>query len=290
MNKIVVNFAPTGLIPQKSETPHVPIRPAEITEQVQEAYDLGISMVHLHVRDPLTGKPSYHKELYGEIIGGIRAFANDLVICVSTSGRLHSEFEKRSQVLSLVGEQKPDMASLTLSSLNFNRQASINEPSMIIQLANEMRRQGIKPELEVFDLGMANYANYLIKKGVLKPPYYFNIILGNIACAQMDLLHIGSILKDLPPTALFSLGGVGSFQLEANSLAVSMGYGVRVGLEDNIWFDHGRTKLATNSALIKRVKAIAQANEKELMTPAELRDCLNLNKGYGEYGSKKETE
>ena len=81
------------------------------------------------------------------------------------------------------------MASLTLSSLNFNKKASINEPDAIIALAQEMADKGIKPELEIFDLGMANYANYLLDKGILKPPLYANVILGNIACAQPDLAY-----------------------------------------------------------------------------------------------------
>lgn len=290
MNKIIVNFAPTGLIPQKKETPHVPIQKDEIIEQVKEAYELGISMVHLHIRDPYTQMPSYKREIYGEIIAGIRLFAKDLVLCVSTSGRMYSDFEKRSHVLSLVGDEKPDMASLTLSSLNFNHQASVNEPSMIAQLAIEMLKRGIKPELEVFDLGMVNYAKYLIKKQILRPPYYFNIILGNIACAQADLLHIGSIIKDLPQPSYFSLGGVGRFQLQANSLAISMGYGIRVGLEDNIWYDRARTKLATNIQLLKRVRKIADANEKQFMTPSELRKHLHLKEGFGQYGSETQEE
>lgn len=286
MNKIIINFAPTGLVPQKKDTPYVPIHKAEIIEQVKEAYELGITMVHLHIRDANTELPSYKKDIFGEVIDGIRSFAEDLVICVSTSGRIFSDFEKRSEVLSLVGDIKPDMASLTLSSLNFNRQASINEPDIIVQLANEMHERGIKPELEVFDLGMVNYANYLIKKRILSPPYYFNIILGNIASAQSDLLHIGSIIKDLPDNSFFSLGGIGKSQLQTNSLAISMGYGVRVGLEDNIWFDNEETKLATNTQLIKRLKKITDAHEMKFMTSSELRKLLNLKEGFGEYGVK----
>ncbi len=286
MNKIIVNFTPTGMMPQKSNTPHVPIDKDEIIEQVKEAYELGITMVHLHVREPGTGIPSYKKELYSEVIEGIRSYAEDLVICVSTSGRMFTDYDKRSEVLSLEGDVKPDMASLTLSSLNFNRQASINEPEIIMQLANEMLKKGIKPELEVFDLGMVNYAGYLIKKEILKPPYYFNIIVGNIASAQSDLLHIGSIIKDLPKDCLFSLGGIGKVQLQTNSLAVSMGYGIRIGLEDNIWFDSGETELTTNAGLLKRIKKVADANQMEFMSPSELRKLLDLKEGFGQYGVK----
>ena len=286
MDDLIINFTPTGMIPKKNQTPHVPISPEEIIRDVKEAARLGITMVHLHVRDQETQQPCYKKETYAKIISGIREFASDLVICVSTSGRSFLEFEKRVDVLSLTGDLKPDMASLTLSSLNFNNQASINEPAIIHKLGLEMLENGIKPELEAFDAGMINYAHYLIKKKVLEPPYYFNLILGNIACAQADLLHAGVMVKDLPEDSVFSMGGVGNVQLQVNSLAVSMGYGVRVGLEDNIWYDVARTKLATNLELIQRVIEIANANGRKIKSPDSLRKQLGLNSG-SQFGVKE---
>ena len=284
MDKVLINFTPTGMIPTKDQTPYVPVLPQEIIEDVKQAHKLGITMVHLHVRNDVSQKPCYKRETYAYIIEGIRKFAPDLIICVSTSGRTFTEYEERSDVLRLKDNLKPDMASLALSSVNFNKQASINEPSIIIRLAEEMSYRGIKPELEAFDTGMINYAKYLIKRNILEPPFYFNLILGNIACAQADLLHVGIMVKDLPEQSIFSLGGVGDYQLRINSLAMAMGYGVRVGIEDNIWYDRNRTKLATNTELIKRIKEIALTNEIETMSSSELRRLLNLKKGYGEYG------
>jgi len=284
MDKMIINFTPTGMIPNKDQTPYVPVLPQEIIEDVKQAYELGITMVHLHVRNAVSQKPCYKKETYANIIEGIRKFAPDLILCVSTSGRTFTEYEKRADVLQLEDDLKPDMASLTLSSVNFNKQASINEPSTIIRLAEEMSYRGIKPELEAFDTGMINYAKYLMKRNILKPPLYFNLIFGNIACAQADLVHVGIMIRDLPEQSIFSLGGVGDCQLRINSLAITMGYGVRVGIEDNIWYDKNRTKLATNTELIKRMKEVAMANEIETMSSSELRMLLNLKKGYGEYG------
>ncbi|MPN09431.1 3-keto-5-aminohexanoate cleavage enzyme [bioreactor metagenome] len=192
--------------------------------------------------------------------------------------------EARSDVLSLQGDLKPDMGSLTLSSLNFNRTTSVNEPSMIVSLAEVMKENGIRPELEAFDLGMVNYCNYLIKKGAVVAPYYVNLILGNIACAQGDLLHIGCMLKDIPEDSIFSLGAVGTDQFKMNSLGITMGWGVRVGLEDNFWYDENRTKLATNMDLLMRIHKVISANEKEVMTSKELRQKLNLEPGFGKYG------
>ena len=281
---LIVNFTPTGMIPTKKMTPHAPITVAEIVEDVHRAVELGITMVHLHARDESAGEPTYHKEIYGRIIAGIRAFSPDLIIGVSTSGRTFKEFEHRAEPLQLDGDLKPDMGSLTLSSLNFNEIASLNAPDMVQALAREMKSRGILAELEAFDAGMINYAKYLEKKGLLQPPHYFNLLLGNIACAQADLLHAGIMIRDLPEDSLWSLAGIGNTQLAMNSVAVAMGGGVRIGLEDNIWYDAKRTRPATNADLLRRVHALAEANERKVMTPGELRTRLQLQPGYGRYG------
>src|SRR4030042_1691306 len=281
---LIINFTPTGMIPTKEMTPHVPITVQEIVEDIHEAVDIGITMVHLHARDEKTGEPTYRAEVYGDIIAGIRKFCDDLVVCVSLSGRTFKEFEKRAAPLELTGDVKPDMGSLTLSSVNFNREASVSSPEMIQQLAEAMKLHGILPELEAFDIGMVNYAKYLEKRGLLEPPHYFNLILGNAACAQADLLHAGVMIRDLPPNSFWSLGGVGDCQLMVNSIAVAAGGGVRVGMEDDIWYDPARTKLARNADLVRRMHRLAEANERKVMTPAELRKLLNLQGGNGKYG------
>lgn len=282
--KLIINLTPTGMIPTKEMTPHVPVSISEIIEDVHQAVEVGITMVHLHARDEKSGEPTYKAEAYEKLITGIRRFAPDLIICVSLSGRTFSEFEKRAEVLELEGKAKPDMGSLTLSSVNFNRQASVNTPDMIQALAREMKRRGVLAELEAFDSGMINYAKYLEEKGLLEPPHYFNLILGNIACAQADLLHASVMIRDLPPNSFWSLGGVGDYQLMMNSIAIAAGGGVRIGLEDDIWYDPARTRLARNVDLVRRIHRLAEANEREIMTPKELRKLLKLEAGNGRYG------
>lgn len=283
---LIINFTPTGMIPTKEMTPHVPVTVQEIVEDVHQAVELGITILHLHARNEQNGQPTYKAGVYGDIIAGIRKFSRDLVICVSLSGRSFRELEQRAEPLRLEDDLKPDMGSLTLSSLNFNKQASVNAPDMIQALALEMRRRNVLPELEAFDAGMINYARYLEGKGLLEAPHYFDLILGNIACAQADPLHLGIMLRDLPANSLWSLGGVGDYQLPMNSMAIAAGGGVRVGLEDNIWYDRARTRLATNADLIRRIHRLAEATEREIMTPAELRGLLNLEGGNGRYGRK----
>jgi len=285
-DKLIINFTPTGMIPTKSMTPHVPVSVSEIIENVHQASTLGITMVHLHARHPITGVPTYKKKIYSEIVEGIRKYAPYLVICISLSGRDFSELEKRSSPLLLEGSLKPDMGSLTLSSLNFNKTASMNSPDMIKDLAAIMKEKGIVPELEAFDIGMINYAKYLIRKELLQPPYYFNLLFGNIACSQTNLLHTGVMINDLPADSYWSLAGIGVDQLKMNSLAIAIGGGVRVGLEDNIWYDTQRTELATNINLIKRIHTIAKANGREIMSSQEFRLRMNLEPGNGLYGRK----
>lgn len=284
MQKLIINFTPTGMIPTKDMTPHIPITVNEIIEDVHKAYEIGITMVHIHAREEDSGIPTYKKEVYAKIISGIRRYAPDLVICVSLSGRNFNTFKKRADVLSLEGDLKPDMGSLTLSSLNFNKVASMNAPCMIEDLAKIMKDKGIIPELEVFDVGMINFGNYLVKKDLIRPPLYYNLLFGNIACAQTNLLHTGVMLNDIPEDALVSIAGIGNGQLMMNSLAIAIGKGVRVGLEDNIWFDAERTRLATNTALIERVHVIAKANNREIMTPSEFRAQMDMEPGNGRYG------
>jgi uncharacterized protein (DUF849 family) len=128
------------------------------------------------------------------------------------------------------------------------------------------------------------YSHYLAKQGLISPPYYFNLIFGNIACAQADLLHAGVMLRDLPAEALWSFGGVGNFQLTMNQIAIAIGGGVRVGLEDDIYFDAARTRLARNSDLLGRIHELAAANGRSVMSAAELRQALHLREGHGAYG------
>lgn len=254
-HKIIINFCPTGMIPNKKMTTHVPVSVDEIVEQTHKAYELGITLAHLHARED-DGKPTWKASVYRDIFEGVRKHCPELVICGSTSGRMFSEFEKRSEVIEL----QPDMCSLTLSSLNFIGNASVNEPEMIQNLALKMNNYGVTPELECFDLGMINYGKYLIEKGILKAPCYWNLIFGNIAGFQADMLDMGAAIQQIPPGHYVSFGGIGKYQLKANATAIAMGYGVRVGLEDNIWWYRKKDKYATNITLLERVHELIKLN------------------------------
>jgi uncharacterized protein (DUF849 family) len=230
---------------------------------------VGISIVHLHARDEQT-KNTYKKEVYHKIIEGIKKHCPDLLICVSLTGRNFPELEKRTEVLQLL----PDMGSLTMSSLNFPSGTSINQPETIIRLIEEMDKYGVQPEIECFDTGMLNYTNYLISKNILKPPYHINFILGNIYNGQCDLGTLATIKSNLPAHSYTCLGGIGFQQLKSTTYGLLDFDGVRIGLEDNLYFkDKEKT---TNIELLKRLHRIMDELDMTHYTSNELR-----KRGYG---------
>ena len=205
-------LAPTGMVPTRAMTPHVPLTPAEIAADVAAAASVGITSVHLHARDE-DGDPTWEREVYQRIVGAVREAAPDVLINVSTSGRTWSEVERRADCLALDGDLKPDLASLTLSSLNFLTQASINSPDTIHALAQIMLDRGIVPELELFDFGMVNYVHVLQRKGLLPGPVVTNMFFGNVAGMQATLAEMGLAVDRLPPDTIWSGAGLGDFGL-----------------------------------------------------------------------------
>lgn len=275
MDGFVLNLAPTGMVPTRAMSPHVPISPAEVIDDALRCIALGANMLHLHARDG-QGRPTYRKEIYARMIGAIREVQPEVVICVSLSGRDFGSFEQRADPLNLIGDLKPDMASLTLASMNFSQSASVNSPEMIQRLAGRMAEAGIKPELEAFDAGMINYARYLEEKGLIQAPHYFNFILGNIASAQARPGPLSVMINELPAASYWTGGGVGAAQLTMNTMGLLHGQGVRVGLEDNLWFDAQRRQAATNADMVRRTTELAGLLGRRVATPREVRTALAL--------------
>jgi len=275
----VINLASTGMVPTRRMSPHVPLNHQEIVDDVAACLELGVQMFHLHARDA-EGQHTGEPEVYGRMIEAIRKLpgGREAILCVTTSGRVDNSFAARSRVLDLDGSMKPDMASLTLSSLNFQQQASTNPPETIRRLAQKMLEKGIRPELEVFDLGMANFLSVLMKEELVASPCYVNILLGNVAGGQASDLHFAAMRLALPLNhCLVAVAGIGRDQLRANMMGLLMADGVRVGLEDNLWQDVSRQTYATNVSLVQRVLRVAVELERPLYSLVELRSRLGLN-------------
>ena len=269
-------LAPTGMIPTKKQNPSLPVSAIEIGKTVQRCAEMGITTVHIHARDE-SGEPTWEKRYYAAIVSEVRSRVPSVLINVSTSGRNWSELEKRADVLSLDGDLKPDIASLTPSSLNFLKAASVNEPEVVRTLAKIMFDRGIIPELELFDLGMVNAARILVKDGLISSPILANIFLGSAFSAQAHPLHLGTMIAGLPEGSIWSGAGIGDYNLASYALALGSGGGVRVGLEDGTTVSQsGSREPTSNEALVERVLEIARALDKKPMSGAALKKKLKI--------------
>jgi uncharacterized protein (DUF849 family) len=279
---LIINLAPTGAVADKQRNAAVPIVLEDIVSDVAVCARLGASIAHLHVRNP-DGSPSCDAALFAQVLERLRQLpeCRDMVLCTTTSGRHGQTVEQRTEVLGLPEGIRPDMASLTLGSLNFVTGASINAPDTVRQIVDRMNDVGIKPELEAFDIGMIEFGKVLIREGRLKPPYYFNLLLGNIDGLQATPQHLGFALSTLPDESIVSVAGIGRFQSVANALGAICCDGVRVGLEDNLWsgssFASGAVRTAaTNESSTKFVTDLCAATGRIIATPDWVRTKLNL--------------
>ena len=272
---LIINVALTGVIPTRALTPHVPLSPEEIVADAVLCHDVGAAVVHVHARDR-EGQPTYDADVFAEIISGIRKERPQLIVCATTSGRRYGELEQRAAVLELEGDAKPDLASLTTGSLNFNDGPSVNSPDVITALAERMLARGIKPELEVLELGMINTAKLLIKKGLVLPPYYFNILLGASHTTAATALNLSAAVAGLPRRSVWSATGLGRFQVPVSMLGIAMGGHVRTGLEDNLYYDYERTRLASNEQCVRRLVRIAAEAGRPVANADEARALLGL--------------
>ena len=272
---LIINVCLTGMVPMKSDNPHVPITSEEIIEDAAKVIEAGATMLHVHAREK-DGTPTWKPEIFAHIIEGIRDIDKEVIITATTSGRVFTDFEHRSAVLELDGKAKPDMASLTLGSLNFPTSASVNAPEIVQKLAKRMQEQGIQPELEVFELGMLNYAFHLQRKGFFDTSCYVNFLLGSLGTTPARVFDLCNLVRELPQKWVWGGTGIGRYQLPINMAAMIMGGNVRVGLEDNLFFDNEKTKPATNPGLVQRLVRIAHEMGRTIAKPREVRKRLNL--------------
>ena len=272
VGKLIIQVAPTGNVPTRKQTPHVPLTPDEIAQDTYDAYRLGASIVHVHARDE-EGNPTYRKEIFHEIFSRIRSKCPEIIINASTSGRIHPEVQLRTEVLDL----NPDMASLTMGSLNFPTQPSVNSMETLRKLAKLMTDRGMIPELEIFESGFINTGKYFLKHGLLKEPLHFTLLLGSLGSIPADIRDLTYLVDSLPPKSVWSATGIGRFQTQVNVASIIMGGHVRIGIEDSIYYDYEKRELATNSKLVERIVRISRELGREVATPKEAREILDLS-------------
>lgn len=269
---VIITVAITGALPRKKDTTAVPVTPEEQIESTHEAFEAGASLVHIHVRSP-DESPSSDPELFARVQEGVRKHCPGMIVQFSTGGRGRDQSARGSML-----QLKPDMASLATGSVNFPTGIYENPPDFVEGLARTMLENGIKPEIEVFDLAMLYNAVNLAKKGLLKTPLHVQFVLGiaNALPARRTVFDfLRSELAAVSPDATWVAAGTGRFQWEVNQWCLETGGHCRTGLEDNIKFDQNR--LATSNAeLVKRVADACERFERTVATPQQARELLHL--------------
>ncbi len=272
MDKLIITVAPTGSVPRKKDTPHLPITPEEIAEAAYRCEQEGASIIHVHCRDE-NEDPTSDYDLFQETVSKIRK-RTKLLVMVSTSGVAGRSDEERAEPL----RTRPDLASLTTGSLNFTGRTPpvvyTNSWVTITYLAQRMREFGVKPEMEAFDVGFIPQGIRLVREGLVAEPPLFQLVMGvggGIPATINNLLHMRA---QLPQNARFTVAGVGKAQLDMTSMSILMGGHVRVGLEDNIYLEKG--KLVPNEDFVARTHRIAETLNREVATPDEARAILGL--------------
>lgn len=271
---LIVNAALTGMVATRERVPHLPVTREQVVRDAWVCHQLGASVLHLHLRGA-DDRPDWRSEPYGELLAAVRERCPQAVLCASTSGRTFGDVDRRAAVLTLGGEEAPDMASLTLGSLDFRDGPSVNAPDVVRELARRMRDAGVRPELEVFGSGMAAEAHRLLDEGLVDRPLYANLMLGGHHTAPATVRELVHLAESLPAGTTWAAAGIGAYQLPMNALAIFAGGHVRVGLEDSTRIA-GKEAPAANSDLVRRAVELAALAGRKVATPAQARTMLGL--------------
>jgi uncharacterized protein (DUF849 family) len=287
--KVMISCAVTGSADTPGRNPAVPVTPAQIAASAVDAAKAGAAIVHIHVRDPKTTKPSMDGALYREVVERIKASGTDVIINLTTGpgARFNhdpDDARKPSADSTLrspedrvrhVVELKPDICSLDMGSLNMGDRVFINTPAHLQTMAIAIRDAGVLPELEVFETGHLLLAKRFLENGFAKPPGLFQICLG-ISWGQPATPEAMTYMRNLLPAGcVWFAFGISLHQFPMVAQTVLLGGHPRVGMEDNIYLEKG--KLApSNAALVEKAAKIIEILGDQIATPAEARQMLGL--------------
>lgn len=273
-NKVILTVATTGAWPSKKDTPHIPLQPKEIADDVYACWQAGASIAHIHVRDD-DDKSSMDFDKFTETVELIRATDCDIVLNLTTSGQLGLEDEDRMKHIIAL---KPELASYDCGSMNWAHSTVFeNSPRFLEKLGMVMQENNIKPEIEIFDAGMVYNALYYLKKGVLKAPLHFQFVLGAPGGMTATVENLMFLKTLIPADSTWGALGIGRGHLPIMYTTLALGGHVRVGMEDNIYYSKG-VLAKSNVEFIERTKRIAVEIDKEIATPDETRTILGLSR------------
>jgi len=274
MEKLIITAAITGSRITRDIAPYIPITPEEIAQSATECWEAGAAVVHIHVRDPKTGLGTQDLGLFRQVVEPLRE-KTDLVLSLTTSGipGRNLPIEERLQSLEL----RPELASFDAGSINLGGTAFINTPEFLKGAAKAMKERGVKPELEIFDVGMMVTCLRMRGQGLLEEPLHFQFVLGTpwgIPATPKSFLHLYDYL---PENSTWSVIGIGKGHLPMAMMGLVMGGHIRVGMEDNIYYEKG-VLAKSNAQFVERIGRIAREYGREIATPEEARQILRLPK------------
>ena len=294
MNReVFITCAVTGSGGTQDRSPHVPRSPKQIADSAIAAAKAGAAVVHCHVRDPETGKPSRDLGYYREVTDRIRDSDTDVVLNLTAGmggdiifGNVESPFPVAegtdmigaTERVAHVAECLPEICTLDCGTMNFAEADYVmtNTPGMLTAMGGMMTKLGVKPEIEAFDTGHLWYAKQLVKDGVLDGPALVQLCMGVPWGAPDDLNTFMAMVNNVPEDWTFSAFALGRNQMAYVAAAVLAGGNVRVGLEDNLWLDKG--VLAENWQLVERAGTIIENMGARVIGPEEVRAKLGLTK------------
>jgi 3-keto-5-aminohexanoate cleavage enzyme len=274
MEKLIITAAITGSRITREATPYIPITPEEIVTSATECEEAGASIVHIHVRDPNTGLGTQDIGLFRQVVEPLRE-KTDLVLCLTTSGIPGRNLNIEERLTPL--ELEPELASFDAGSINLGGSAFINTPEFLQAAAIRMKEKGVKPELEIFDVGMMVTCLRMREEGSLTDPLHFQFVLGTpwgIPATPKSLIHL---LDYLPERSTWSVIGIGRAHLPICMMGLILDGHIRVGMEDNIYYRKGELA-KSNSQLVERIVRIAKEYGREVATPQEARKILGVKK------------
>tara|TARA_B100002003_G_scaffold246260_1_gene275554 strand:+ start:199 stop:1059 length:861 start_codon:yes stop_codon:yes gene_type:complete len=272
MDRLIITAAITGSRITRDVAPHIPYTPEEIVQSSIECWNAGASIVHIHVRDSKTGLGTQDFKLFQKVVNRLRE-QPDLVLCLTTSGIPGRNLPTKERLIPL--ELEPELASFDAGSINLGKGIFSNPPDFLDKAAKRMKEKGVKPEIEIFDSGMIVTALRMQLEGKLDEPLHFQFVLGTpwgAPATHKSFLHL---YEHIPKKSTWSIIGIGKNHLPMSMIGLTMGGHVRVGMEDNIYYDKG--VLATSNAqFVDRIIRIAKAYGREVASPDETRTILGL--------------
>jgi uncharacterized protein (DUF849 family) len=295
MNReVFITCAVTGAGDTTARSDKVPVTPKEIADSAIEAAKAGAAIVHIHVRDPQSGKAARDVALYREVVERVRGSGTDVVLNLTagmggdlTLGSVERPLPPSEEGTDMIGAGerlahvealRPEICTLDCGTMNFGEGDYImtNTPAMLKEMARRIQNLGVRPEIEVFDTGHLVLAKWLVEQKLVDDPVLVQLCMGIPWGAPDDIATLMALVNNLPGEWTFSAFSIGRNQLPYVALAVLAGGNVRVGLEDSIWLDKG--VLATNGALVERAAAIVTGMGARVLGPDEVRARLNLRK------------